>query len=219
MVVNVITKTESQTIEYKESWRDENLKVISAFANTEGGKLIIGTDDKGNPVGTTEGNPVGIKNIKKLLEDIPNKIRDILGLTAKVSIQSKKGKDIIAIDIEPSFAPISYKGSFFIRSGSTNLELKGKDLSRFLTSKSGRDWDEFIEDRVTIDDIDLNTIEKYKEIAVKRLPFIKEKKNPVELLEKLNLIQDGKFKRAAVLLFSKNPKKFFTSAYIKIGKF
>lgn len=36
---------ESQNIELKSTWRDEYLKVISAFANTEGGKLIVGMDD------------------------------------------------------------------------------------------------------------------------------------------------------------------------------
>ena len=36
---------ESQSIEYKKTWRDEYLKWICAFANTEGGKLYIGIDD------------------------------------------------------------------------------------------------------------------------------------------------------------------------------
>ena len=35
---------ESQTIEFKPSWRDEYLKIICAFVNTEDGKLIIGVD-------------------------------------------------------------------------------------------------------------------------------------------------------------------------------
>jgi ATP-dependent DNA helicase RecG len=38
---------ESQNTEFKSSWRDEYLKVICAFANADGGKLIIGIDDKG----------------------------------------------------------------------------------------------------------------------------------------------------------------------------
>ncbi|WP_296322085.1 helix-turn-helix domain-containing protein, partial [uncultured Treponema sp.] len=38
---------ESQNIEYKKTWRDEYLKWICAFANTEGGKLYIGIDDNG----------------------------------------------------------------------------------------------------------------------------------------------------------------------------
>ena len=42
---------ENQNIEYKKTWRDEYLKWICAFANTEGGKLYIGIDDNGNVCG------------------------------------------------------------------------------------------------------------------------------------------------------------------------
>ena len=35
----------------------------------------------------------------------------------------------------------------------------------------------------------------------------------------MGLIVDGKLKRAAVLLFYRNPQRFFTGCYVKIGKF
>ena len=38
---------ESQNIEFKQTWKDEYLKTICAFANTDGGKLYIGVDDDG----------------------------------------------------------------------------------------------------------------------------------------------------------------------------
>jgi len=202
---------ESQTIEYKPSWRDEYLKWVCAFANTDGGRLFIGLDDNGNPI--------GIKDSKKLLEDLPNKFRDVLGIIPNLKLEKKRGKDIIAIEVEPSFAPISYHGRFYVRSGSTIQELKGKDLTRFLISKSGKDWDDYIEENASIVDINIETIEKFKQIAVKRIPFVKDEKEPIKVLEKLNLIDNGKLKRAAILLFGKNPKKFWTSAYIKVGKF
>jgi len=202
---------ETQNLEFKPNWRDEYLRVISAFANSDGGELIIGVDDNGKPV--------GVKDAKKLLEDIPNKVRDILGIIPDIKVKSKNKRDTLVIDIKPSSVPISYQGKFFVRSGSINLELKGKDLRRFLISKADKDWDEFIEERFTADDIDIATIEKFKKLAVKRLPFVKEEKEPVRLLEKLNLMENSKFKRAAALLFSKNPKKYFTSAYVKVGKF
>ncbi len=45
------TMKENQNTEFKESWRDEYLKVLSAFANSDGGTLYIGVDDYGKPVG------------------------------------------------------------------------------------------------------------------------------------------------------------------------
>ncbi len=48
--MGVMQTKESQTTEFKSSWRDEYFKWICAFANTDGGKLIIGLDDNGNPI-------------------------------------------------------------------------------------------------------------------------------------------------------------------------
>ena len=63
-----MTNKESQSVEYKQTWRDDCLKAISAFANSVGGTLFIGLDD--------QGKPSGLKNVKRLLEDIPNTIRN-----------------------------------------------------------------------------------------------------------------------------------------------
>lgn len=62
---------ESQNVEYKESWRDEYLKWVCGFANAQGGSIYIGINDNGEVVGVTD--------CKKLLEDIPNKIKDTMG--------------------------------------------------------------------------------------------------------------------------------------------
>ena len=43
--------SESQNIEWKQSWRDEYLKWVCGFANAQGGKIYIGIDDNGNVVG------------------------------------------------------------------------------------------------------------------------------------------------------------------------
>ena len=83
------TMSESQNIEYKESWRDEYLKWICGFANAQGGSIFIGIDDSGNVV--------GVKNCKKLMEDIPNKIQAGLGIVADVNKKTKGGLDYIEI--------------------------------------------------------------------------------------------------------------------------
>ena len=202
---------ETQIIEFKSSWHDEWLKWVCAFANTDGGRLIIGVDDKGNPV--------GVKDSKKLLEDLPNKFRDILGIIPSVKLEKKKGKDIIVMEVKHSYAPISYHGIFYVRSGSTIQELNGDDLTRFLISQSGKRWDEYVEENASIDDINFETIEKFKRLAVKRIPFANDENEPMKILEKLNLTDNDKLTRAALLLFGKNPQKFWTSAYIAVGKF
>jgi len=44
----MINIQESQTVEFKQSWKDEYLKTICAFANTDGGILYVGITDDGS---------------------------------------------------------------------------------------------------------------------------------------------------------------------------
>lgn len=67
---------ESHNTEYKESWRDEYLKWICGFANAQGGRIYLGVNDAKEVVGLVE------KDARKLIEDIPNKVRDVLGINA-----------------------------------------------------------------------------------------------------------------------------------------
>lgn len=124
---------ESQHIEWKEVWRDEYLKWICGFANAEGGILVIGRNNKGTVV--------GLKDAPKLLEDIPNKVRDILGIMVDVNLRTDADKDYLEIRVEPFPYPVSYKGEYHYRSGSTKQELKGAALDQFLLRKQGRHWD------------------------------------------------------------------------------
>ena len=100
---------EAQDTEFKSNWRDEHLKVVSAFANSKGGVLFIGLDDKGQSV--------GLKNVKKLLEDIPNKIRNRLGIIPFVELEKKNEHEIIKVTIHPSSVPISHNGNFISELG------------------------------------------------------------------------------------------------------
>ena len=106
---------ESQNVEYKESWREEYLKWICGFANAQGGKIYIGINDAGEVV--------GVKNSKKLLEDIPNTIQNTMGIVADVNLHSKDGLDYIEIVVNPSAYPVNYRGEYHYRSGSTKQRL------------------------------------------------------------------------------------------------
>jgi ATP-dependent DNA helicase RecG len=99
------------------------------------------------------------------------------------------------------------------------LELAGNELTNFLMRKVGKTWDEFIEERASLDDINPETIESFKKSAEDRIPSIVNEKDHKATLEKLNLLEGDKLKRAAVLLFGKDTQKFYPSAYLKIGKF
>ena len=204
---------ESQNIEYKESWRDEYLKWLCGFANAQGGTIYIGIDDAGNVV--------GVKDIKKLMEDIPNKIQSGLGIVADVNKHTKDGKDYLEIKVDPSSYPISYHGEFHYRSGATKQQLTGIALTEFITKKTGVRWEDVTVDGITVDDLDAESFKIFRREALrsKRMTEAELNISNEELLSKLKLISNGKLKRSAVLLFYGDPSIVQVGSFVKVGKF
>ena len=91
---------EHQQLEWKESWRDEHLKWVCAFANSEGGTLVIGRND--------EGHAVGLPQARKLLEDLPNKVRELLGVVVQVNLRTEGGHAVLELVTAAYPTPISY---------------------------------------------------------------------------------------------------------------
>lgn len=206
--------SESQNIEYKESWRDEYLKWICGFANAQGGRIYIGIDDNQQVV--------GVADTKRLMEDIPNKIVNYLDIVADVNLLHKEDKDYIEIAVQPCNLPIAYHGIYHYRSGSTKQELKGATLQQFLLRKMGHSWDDIENERATLDDIDRQAIDFFlrKAVDAGRMPVDSLNETTEKVLSNLNLIGgEGKLRNAALLLFGKNPAKFFTSVQFRIGRF
>ncbi|MDP3515045.1 MAG: ATP-binding protein [Sulfuritalea sp.] len=186
---------------------------MCGFANAEGGVLVIGRNDKGVAV--------GVKGAKKLLEDIPNKVRDVLGIMVDVNLLEEAGKELLEIRVEPYPSPISYKGEYHYRSGSTKQELKGAALSRFLLKKQGLHWDGVPVPYVGAGDLDPRILADFRKLALHSRRLSTEILNEPDpaLLDKLHLVEGEYLKRAAVLLFHPDPEHFVTGAYIKIGFF
>lgn len=205
--------SESQNIEFKITWRDEYLKWICGFANAYGGTIFIGKDDAGNIV--------DLKDAKKLLEDIPNKVRDTLGILIDVNLQQSNQGKFIEIFVEQYPYPVNYKGQYHYRSGSTKQELKGAALDKFLLQKKGKRWDGVPVPNISINELKQDTLEFFRKRAIRsqRIDENSLAENNEHLIENLQLMEDKYLKRASILLFHSNPEKFITGSYIKIGYF
>lgn len=206
---------ENQNIEWKESWQNDYFKWICGFANAHGGTLFIGIDDNGNT------KP--LNNTKKLLEDLPNQVRDLLGLMVDVNLHSKNGDEYLEIIVEPYPFPINLRGKYYYRSGSTLQELKGAALSKFLLQRQGIKWDGVPIPNITVDDLKNETFDFFRKKAIKstRLELEYLDGTNLELMESLQLYLENEqmLKRAAILLFHPKPEHYFTGTFIKIGFF
>lgn len=76
-------------------------------------------------------------------------------------------------------------------------------------------------DGVSIEDLDKESFDIFRRESLRTGRMSKEdlSMSNEELLDNLGLLDNGKLKRAAVLLFHRKPEKWITGAYIKIGMF
>ena len=83
----------------------------------------------------------GLRDSRKLLEDIPNKIQNKLGIVADVNLLSENGLEYIEIVVNPWAFSVNCDGEYHYRSGSTKQKLRGNALTNFLMAKTGMKWD------------------------------------------------------------------------------
>jgi ATP-dependent DNA helicase RecG len=163
----------------------------------------------------------GLTNAKKLLEDIPNKVRDILGIMVDVNLRYEDALAYLEIVVEAQPCPVNYRGEYHYRSGSTKQELKGAALDTFLLKKQGLTWDGVPVPHFTLPDCNEAALNFFKKQAIKsgRMNSAILHDTTANILHNLRL-WDGRFlKRAAALLFADDPETIVPGAYIKIGFF
>ena len=203
---------EHQNIEYKQSWHDDYLKWVCGFANAIGGVIYIGKDD--------DGKVVHLANYTKLMETIPQKIRNDLGIVCDVNLLEEEGKKYIEILVNSYSVPVSLRGRYYYRSGSVKTELTGVELNEFLLKKAGKTWDDVVEEGASLDNIDEKSLQAFIDASREkgRMPETKGL-TTFRILDKLRLTEGKKLKRAAIILFGKDPNRFYPNIQVKIGRF
>jgi ATP-dependent DNA helicase RecG len=214
----LITQGENQTVEFKSSLKlmNEIGETISALANTSGGIILIGVSD--------EGKILGIDIGKKTLEDLANFIKENTDPKIYPDIKPHQidDKKIIEISLKESDEkPVFFKTHAFQRVGKTNQRISASKIRELAKQERVKlHWDEKICERATLDDIDEDKVKWFLERArYERRLEINPNTSVREALERLELTRNGRVTNAAVLLYGKNPQKFFLQAETRCGRF
>lgn len=212
-ILKILRVGESERMEFKESFGREALETLCAFANTKGGTLLIGADDKGRVVGLSIG--------QHTLRDLSNQIVQGTGLQPSIKRIRVQDKDVVLIQVDESrIKPVMFHCRAYRRVGSTTRQMGVEELTRLILESAGTTWDELQEPRAKWSDVDSAKMKTFVRLAneVGRRP-IPESISARQLLEKLDLVRKGKLTRASVLLFGKQPQKFYPQAVFKAGRF
>jgi ATP-dependent DNA helicase RecG len=211
---------EGPHLEFKESAKsDAYLECLDAFLNSDGGgTVLLGVCDDGSIV--DDGTNVGVGNSTvAFLDKITNKVVTSLSIHPQVEPIDVVGGRVIAITVDGSTDNlIPFKGRYYERVGATTREMDPqKVLDRRMLKKP---WDSIITE-YSYDEIDCETVTRVIKQAVdaKRLPS-ESINDPCEVtLEKLNLASQRKISNGAILLFGKEPEKYFPYLKIRLGRF
>ena len=214
-LIKLIRQGESDTTEFKESFVKEAIETAVAFSNTKGGTILIGFSDKGKVTGIQIG--------KETLQDLANQISQSTEprIIPEIVQSTVEGKDVIIIRIkEFPIKPVSVKGRCFRRVGTSNRMMTPQEIAETHILSIGTSWDAFPARDALIDDIDLEKVKRYiKEANKVGRRKIADEENPLQVLEKLELIKDRKPTWAAILLFRKDAERFLSQAAIHCGRF
>ncbi|MCL2204332.1 MAG: HTH domain-containing protein [Defluviitaleaceae bacterium] len=144
-----------------------------------------------------------------------------MAIIADVRIQEENGENYIRIAVGEYPFPISYRGSYYIRSGSTTQELTGNALDEFILRKHGKTWDGVPVPFVEFEDFESDAFKVFRKKAIARSRLTPEDLDITDeqLLDTLRLTEGKYLKRAALLLFHQDPEKWVQGAYVKIGMF
>jgi len=202
---------ESHFSENKQSlalWR-EIVESVAAFATASGGTIHVGI--------SPNGEKVGIRIGKGTLEDLANKIKVNTdpSMFPSISMEGPEDSAIIVIQVEESpLKPVWAFGRPIKRVGRTNQQLSRNEAQRITEICTGRTWDALPCVGFKASDIDKASIGEF--LSQAELPRTSAEK----LIKNLALETSGRhLSNAAVLLFSKNPQRYFPEAQVKCARF
>ena len=194
--------------------------LISAFANAEGGTIVIGISDKTLEI---EGiHQYGMDKANEFIAIPKNGCKPMPQYNEEfLDVINSKGEEdqLLLLHIQPCVDQIvrTTNDSTYLRVGDKTKELKGDDLRNLEYAKSTRHFEDEINRDASIEDLDEELISEYKEkLDASHLPT-------EQVLKARAFIksQDGNnyLTNAAVLLFAKNISQFYPNCRVRFVRY
>jgi ATP-dependent DNA helicase RecG len=212
---------ESQKLELKKSLAEVNeiLETISAFANKQGGKILVGFEEEKD--GSIK-EVVGINVKGRVIENIANEIKQNTDpvLFPSIEVKKIKAKEILSIEIEESLhKPVFAKRNSFIRVGRTNRRLSSQEIRRMAKESGDYDFTGLVCKEAALADIDFVFVKdffitKYQSMMSSKLSSV-----PEDLLRSLGALKNNQPTVAGILLFGKDMQRFFMNAYVAVARY
>lgn len=216
MIESLLTQPEGKLLEFKQDLSSPKplLKTLVAFANTAGGRLVIGVND--------EKLVIGVDDPLEEEERLCNLIADSIAprLVPNIEMITVEGKTLLIAEVflsgsRPHFLRAEGpETGVYVRLGSTNRQADRELITELRRSVEGGSFDELPMPDLSIEDLDLKTAQT--SFKAKR-----ELDEQGLLTLKLLRREQGTLvpTKGAVLLFGKDRISHFPDAWIQCGRF
>lgn len=217
-LLECIAAGESQTLEFKASFDKTAIQSLVAFANAQGGRVLVGMSDRGHAIGVT----LAKETLNEWLGQIksatsPALIPDIIAHTID-------GKTIVEIDIrEFPVKPVNTRGRYYKRVASSNHQLSSSEIADLYMQSLQLSWDAYAAPGFTIAQLSPAKIQRFIRLVNQHGRFALDESDPMAALQKLNYLKNGQLTWAAILLFAEEPirhirKRNFASHFRAIAR-
>ena len=216
-ITQMIAMPEGKTLEFKRDLSSPKniLKTLVAFANTAGGRLIIGVEDGSKEV-------IGVSDPLDEEERICNLIADSIKprLVPNVELISIEDKTLLKVEVYPSGSRphwLKREGAnegVYVRLGSTNRKADRELIAELKRSAEGKSFDEQTLPDRTVDDLDFDAattcFERHRKLVKKDLESLR-----LVARHQSHLVPTV----GGMLLFGKDREMIFPDAWIQCGRF
>lgn len=210
---------EDSSLEFKRELPDRNdlAGEIAAFANTEGGELIIGVNDRRTADNHRDIPGIDLGNFDNIEKTVIEVCRDSIRPPVRVTTQKMKieNKYVLRIEIVRSFFVHEVGGIYFAREGSARRRIETEQLARLLQSRSQARIIHF--DEQVVPETDMSTLKE--ELYLRFIDTDVTTKEREELLLKRRLlVKEGQSNRASVagiLMCHDDSTAYLPNSYIQ----
>lgn len=216
-LADLLKRPEGKTLEFKRdlSTPEGALKTIVAFANTAGGTVLVGVEDKTRRIR-------GVRDPLDLEERVANLISDLIlpRLVPEIEILTWRRMQVLAVQVYPSPNRPHYlkregpEGGVYLRVGSTNRRADRELVNELRRSARGETYDE-----QPMPDLDSEALD-FRAASESFAAVRKLSRSDLETLRLLTIHQGRKVPTVGgMLLFGRDRDRHFPDAWIQAGRF
>ena len=195
----MLPTSEDAKTEFKQSFSDDVIIALVAFANSKGGKVYVGMRDNGTVCGVS----LGKEALQTWINEIKQKTEP--SIIPDVEVIDVQGKHVVMLSVqEYPVKPVSTKGRYYVRQSNSNHLMSAFEISNSILQTKNSSWDYYPCPGKTLSDIDIEKVKKVMRVIAKRNDRFNIT-DPMEFLRKYELIDDqNHISNGCYLMFCKD---------------